>query len=183
MGGSTTGCCSIRYCGPRVDTVYKSVLRPHIVVFTALSTSVTKQKIMSPQSSPPSWPSPPAKDKKQSLANGDAAAGTSSQPSPESSRRGGITGERSGSIMRPEAPADVKVVRDLLSAMKTTLGVVESTLESLGDNSTKVLEMCPAIDAAQQVSLPRINYRILVASYVVLDVTFEKGGRLADSAR
>ena len=171
MGGYTTGCCSIRYCGPRVDTVYKCVLRRHIVTLTVLSTSVTKQKKMSPQSSPSSWPLPPMKDpRKQSLANGDTAAGTSPQPSPESSRRGGIPGERSNSNMRSEAPADVKVVRDFLSAMKTTLGVVESTLESLGDNSTKVLEMCPAIEGAQQVSLPRINYPILVDSYVGFDV-------------
>ena len=64
-----------------------------------------------------------------------------------------------------DVPLDTLVVKDIFSAMKTTLGFVENTLDSLGDSSAKFVEMSPAIQAAAQVSHLHTNDNHFLGSW------------------
>jgi hypothetical protein len=93
--------------------------------------------------------------KKPSTTTRDSSGETSQQFSPVSSRQG----ENSDTTLIPsELPADMAVVKDIFSMMKKTLGILDNTLESLGDSSAKFVEISPAIEAAAQVSVLHINY-------------------------
>jgi hypothetical protein len=52
---------------------------------------------------------------------------------------------------------DMTVIADLLSTMKETLSLLGSTFDSLGDQTTRVAELGPAIEISKHVIIPKSN--------------------------
>lgn len=71
--------------------------------------------------------------------------------------------------------ADLLAVHELLSAMKSTLSALGKTFESLGEQTTKVAELGPAMEATHQLALIRDQ---IDAQYAHQDARMEKFKKL-----
>jgi hypothetical protein len=81
------------------------------------------------------------------IINTDPSKSLSKPPSPTKSSLTTMS-------MGDKAPsADLLAVKELLLTMKSTLGALGKTFESLGEQTTKVAELGPAMEATHQVSL------------------------------
>jgi hypothetical protein len=62
-------------------------------------------------------------------------------------------------------PPGILAIGELVSTMKKTVGILESTMECLGDQTTKIAELSPAIEAAAQVS--SLYYCLFVCNIII----------------